>query len=149
MVILGVLSLLIYNSTNSKTDSDLGNEAYITASGIGQSMIDQILNKSFDQKSISKTLTLPDSLTAVASLGPDSGESTVGLFNDVDDYKNFIKIDTLSVLGIFKTKVDVNYVQKFNPDVKSNVKTFTKRIDVFVTNAFLPDTLKLKYAIAY
>ena len=36
-----------------------------------------------------------------------------------------------------------------NPDVNGLSKTFTKRIDVFVTNTYLQDTLKLKHVITY
>ena len=149
MVLLGIISLTIYNSFNSKTDSDLYNEAYITASGIAQSIIDQILTKSFDQNTRTTSVSNPSSLTAVASLGPDAGESSVLQFNDVDDYKNYTRADTMSVLGIFNTQVDVNYVSKMNPDQISAAKTFTKRINIFVTNTYLKDTLKIKYATAY
>ena len=55
----------------------------------------------------------------------------------------------MSVLGIFNTQVDVNYVSKMNPDQISAAKTFTKRINIFVTNTYLKDTLKIKYATAY
>lgn len=149
LVLLGIISLTIYNSFNSKTDSDLYNEAYITASGIGQSVFDQILTKSFDQNTVTTPVTSTSSLTAVASLGPDPGETSVLQFNDVDDYKNYTRIDTMSVLGIFNTRVDVNYVSKMNPDQISAARTFTKRIDIFVTNSYLKDTLKIKYATAY
>lgn len=149
LVLLGFISLTIYNSFNSKTDSDLYNEAYITASGISQSIIDQILTKSFDQNTRTTSVSNPSSLTPVASLGPDPGESSVVQFNDVDDYKNYTRVDTMAVLGIFNTRVDVNYVSKMNPDQISGTQTFTKRIDVFVTNAYLKDTLKIKYATAY
>lgn len=149
MALLGAMSLMIYNSFNSKTDFGLYNEAYITASGIGQSMIDKILTKSFDQKSIGKSFTTPDSLTVVGSLGPDAGESSVNLYNDIDDFKNYVQLDTMSVLTVFRTRVDVRYAQKFNPGTNSNVRTFTKRIDVFVTNTYLIDTLKFNYAVTY
>lgn len=149
MVLLGIISLTIYNSFNSKTDSVLYNEAYITASGIAQSIIDQILTKSFDQNTRTSSVSSPSSLTAVASLGPDAGESSVLQFNDVDDYKNYTRVDTMSVLGIFNTRVNVIYVNKMNPDQISAAKTFTKKIDIFVTNSYLKDTLKIKYATAY
>lgn len=149
LILLGIVSLTIYNSFGSKTDSDLYNEAYITGSGVAQSIIDQILTKSFDQNTISATITNPNSLTAVNLLGPDAGESNVIQFNDVDDYKNYSRNDTLSVMGIFHSRVDVNYATKMNPDQLSGTRTFTKRIDVFVTNVYLKDTLKFSYAKTY
>lgn len=149
LILLGAVSLTIYNSFNNKTDFELQNEAYITAASIGQSMIDKILTKSFDQKTVSHSYTVPDSLTSVGLLGPDAGETSVTSYNDIDDYKNYVQLDTLSVLGVFRTKIDINYAQKFNPDITSNARTFTKRIDVFVTNTFLKDTLKLNYGVTY
>ena len=149
IALLGAISITIYSSFNFNTEFELYNEAYVTATGIGQSTIDRILTKHFDQKSIGKTFSTPDSLTSAGSLGPDTGELSVNQFNDVDDFKNYVKLDTLSILGIFKTKIDVGYTQKFNPDNNSTVKSFTKRIDVFVTNTYLQDTLKFQYAVTY
>ncbi len=149
LILLGIVSLTIYNSFGSKTDSDLYNGAYIAATGVAQSIIDQILTKSFDQNTISANVNNPNSLTAVNSLGPDAGESNVSQFNDIDDYKNYTRDDTLSVMGIFHTRVDVNYTLKMNPDQTSGTRTFTKRIDVYVTNFYLKDTLKFSYATAY
>jgi hypothetical protein len=148
-MLIGGIALSINNYFSRNNNFELYNEACVTAAGLGQSMIDRILTKQFDQKSIGKNFTTPDSLTVVGSLGPDAGESSVSLYNDVDDYKNYIKTDTMSVLGVFHTRVDVNYAVKLNPDNISNVRTFTKRIDVFVTNSYLSDTLKLSYAVTY
>ena len=148
-MLIGGIALSINNYFSRNNNFELYNEACITAAGLGQSMIDRILTEYFDQKSIGKTFTTPDSLTAVGSLGPDAGESSVASYNDVDDYKGYIEYDTMAVFGVFTTRVDVNYAQKFNPDVISNVRTFTKRIDVFVTNSYLGDTLKFSYAVTY
>lgn len=149
LILLGFISLTIYNSFNSKTDTDLYNEAYITASGVAQSLIDQILTKAFDQNTVSASVTDPNSLTDPALLGPDAGENNVTLFNDIDDYKNYSRDDTLNVMGIFHSRVDVNYAVKLNPDQISSARTFTKRIDVYVSNVYLKDTLKFSYAKAY
>ncbi len=149
LILLGFVSLTIYSSFGSKTDSDLYNEAYITASGVAQSIIDQILTKSFDQNTVAASVADPSALTAVASLGPDAGETNVTQFNDIDDYKNYSRNDTLSVMGIFHSQVDINYAVKMNPDQISGTKTFTKRIDVYVSNAYLKDTLRFTYAKAY
>lgn len=149
LILLGIVSLTIYNSFGSKTDSDLYNAAYITGTGVAQSIIDQILTKSFDQNTVSATVTDPSGLTAVNSLGPDAGETSVTQFNDIDDYKGYSRSDTLSVMGVFHTRVDVNYALKMNPDQLSNARTFTKRIDVYVSNVYLKDTLQFSYVKAY
>jgi len=148
LLLLVFLSLTFYSSFRSKTDIDLYNEALITGTAIGQSIIDEITTKSFDKKTVTKSYTVPDSLTAVGLLGPDIGESSSNQFNDVDDYKNFVRFDTLA-MGIFRTKVNVNYASKMNPNQISASRTFSKRIDVSVWNKYLQDTLKLNYIITY
>ncbi|MFA5805997.1 MAG: hypothetical protein WC879_15275 [Melioribacteraceae bacterium] len=149
LILLIIFSLNFYNSYRSKSEIDFYNQALITGTGIGQSIIDEIQTRSFDQKTVTKAITSTDSLTAVGSLGPESGETSVTKFNDADDYKNYVRLDTLGVMGIFKTQVNINYATKMNPDLNSLSKTFTKRIDVFVTNTYLQDTLKLKHVITY
>lgn len=149
MMLLGTIALTINNSFTSKTDLEIYNEAAMTGAAIGQSVIDRILTRSFDQRTVGRIFRSPDSLTAVGSLGPDTGENNVTLYNDVDDFKNYVKYDTMSVLGVFRTRVDVNYVQTANPEVISSSRTFVKRIDVFVTNQYLGDTLKIFYAVTY
>ncbi len=149
LILLVLLSLNFYSSYRSKSELDIYSQALITGTGIGQSIIDEIQTRAFDQKTAINAITSKDSLTAVGSLGPESGENSVTQYNDADDYKNYVRYDTLSVMGIFKTRVDVKYAAKMNPDVNILSKTFTKRIDVFVTNTYLQDTLKLKHVITY
>lgn len=149
LLLLTIFSLNFYSAYGDKTKIDLHNQALITGTGIGQSIIDEIQTRAFDQETVDKPITSTDSLTAISSLGPDGGEPSANRFNDVDDYKNYIRYDTLHVLGIFKTVVDVCYANKMNPEVNAGGRTFTKRIDVEITNRYLQDTLKLKHVIAY
>ncbi|MBU2447502.1 MAG: hypothetical protein KJ666_18265 [Bacteroidetes bacterium] len=154
MVILGILLLTIfiltvYRASTARITISLMNEATITATGLGQSLIDEIQIKSFDENTIGQQLTTTDSLTAVGSLGVETGEVLVTQFDDVDDYNNYTRTDTLSRLGAFSSKVNVFYVQKFTPETKSLVRTFTKRFDVYVTNFSLTDTIKLYHVVSY
>jgi hypothetical protein len=154
MVIVGILLLTVfiltvYRASTARITISVLNEATITATGLAQSLIDEIQIKSFDEKTISQTITSEDSLTAVGSLGPETGEILVTQFDDVDDYKNYTRSNSLSRLGTFNSRVDVYYVQKLNPETRSSVRTFTKRIDVFVTNFSLTDTIKLSHVVSY
>lgn len=149
MVLLGLLALTFYNSYNTKTDLDIYNQAVITASGIGQSMIDEIQAKAFDQNTVNNRVHNPAQLTAAGSLGPETGETSPLNYNDIDDYKNYVRLDTLATMGIFRTSVDVNYAQELNPNQISSIPTFSKRIDIWVTNVYLKDTLKLSSISTY
>ena len=88
-------------------------------------------------------------------LGPEAGETTTpasfAKFNDIDDYNGYTETDSMGILGAFNIRAKVSYCTKMNPDLPSSVRTFSKRIDVFVYNKYLYllDTLKLSKVISY
>jgi MSHA pilin protein MshD len=117
--------------------------------GIGQSMLEEILTKSFDENTITSSVNHSDSLTSVGSLGKDAGENSSLKYDDVDDYKNFTRSDTLENLGVFTTTVSCCYVNEANTDLKSYSQTFLKRIDVSVTGENLKAPLIFNYIVSY
>ena len=147
LFLLSLLVLMVYRTTGTRSTSNYENEAILTGTSIGQSMLEEITSKAFDENTISSSAKTPSDLSAV--LGPDIGESTVSQFDDVDDFKNYTTSDSLERMGRYDIKVDVYYVEKMHPDVRSYVRTFTKRIDVKLTNRNIPDTLQLNYVVAY
>ena len=147
LFLLSLLVLMVYRSTGNRSTSNYENEAILTGTSIGQSMLEEITSKAFDENTISSTAKTPSDLSA--ALGPDAGESTASQFDDVDDYNNYTTSDSLERMGRYDIRVSVYYVEKMNPDVKSYVRTFTKRIDVKLTNKNIPDTLQLNYVVAY
>ncbi len=149
IVIFGFLSLNVYKSSGSREDSMRYNEAAITATGIAQAMINEIESKAFDQTTVYKSVSTADSLTPPNSLGPDGTETVPTQFNDIDDYNDYTTTDTLNILGNFNVKVKVFYIQKMSPDVVSYTQTFSKQVNVSVTNMYLPDTLKFSQVISY
>lgn len=149
LLLLVTLSMNFYSSYRSKSDLSINSEALSTAITVGESIFNDIRSRAFDEKTVSKAVYSIDSLTAPASLGPDAGESNATQFNDADDFNNYISYDTLGIFGIFKTSIKVHYVHKLDPNTVSATRTFTKRIDINVTNKYLADTLKLKHVIAY
>jgi len=149
LAILTVLIINVYKSQGSKEEMLFGNEAIITGTGIAQSIINEIQTKAFDEKTVSKGFSIADSLTLPNSLGPDAGEYVSTQFDDIDDYNNYTKSDSLKRLGLFNLKVKVYYINKLTPDVESYTQTFTKQIDILLTNFSLPDTLRFHQVIAY
>lgn len=147
--LLSILILNVYRSNSTRSETTLYDEAVITGTGIAQSMTNEIDSKAFDEKTIAQAVTDTDSLTLPGSLGPDSGETLSTQFDDIDDYNNYSRIDSLSRLGAFKTDVKVYYIAKMSPTVKSNSPTFSKEVDIYVTNFSLRDTLKFKRIISY
>jgi hypothetical protein len=147
--LLSMLILNVNNATTERLTSMYSNESVISASGIAQSLIDEIQTKCFDESTTNKLVLSADSLTHAKLMGKDGGESVSTQFDDIDDYNNHTRTDTLNRMGTFNTKVLVYYIDKSNPETKSLSRTFTKRIDVNVTNFSLPDTLTFSHIIGY
>ena len=51
--------------------------------------------KAFDENTISNGIVEASSLTEALSLGPETGETTIDLFDDIDDNNGYKKIDSL------------------------------------------------------
>lgn len=147
--LITILILNFYTANTNQMSISVNNEAIITAAGIGQAMIDNILTRAFDEATISQSVNTVDSLATAIALGPDAGEVYTYQFDDVDDFKNFAAVDSSTRLSNYDISVDVNYVVKLTPGTISASRTFTKRIDVTVWSQYLPDTLTISHVIAY
>lgn len=147
-----ILTLLILSSskdTNYRFNETYSNEAIIIGSGIAQSIISEIQSRAFDENVILNNISTADSLTSAYSLGPEYGELTSPQFNDIDDFNGFAIIDSVSNIGNFYVLVLVYYVSPTNPEVKSLSRTFCKKIDVSVSNNYLPKDLVYSLIISY
>ena len=149
LILLATFILRVNTAKTVQIKCTITNQAIITATGVAQTILEEVQSKSFDQKTISKAVTVPDSLTAISSLGPDAGETSILTYNDVDDFNNYSETDTLGILGTFNLKAKVSYCTKMNPDLTSVVRTFSKRVDISVYNNYLIDTLKISKVISY
>lgn len=149
LLLFTIFILTVYRTTTSRFAFAIANEALLSGTALAQSMIDEITIKAFDEQTISKIIATSDSLTPPNLLGPDAGETDVSKYDDIDDYNNYQRVDSLSRLGNFLTSVRVYYVSINNPDVLSTTRTFAKRIDVFVRNNFITDTIKMYRIVTY
>lgn len=149
LVLLGLLGLTQTNSLTRNTENNMYNQALFTGTGIAQSLLEQVLSREFDEVTITQMLTIPDSLTAPASLGKESGETLVTQFDDVDDYHNYTRTESLDVFGNFNMKVSVHYIVSMNPEQKSASRTFMKRINVSLYNQYIGDTVTVNGIKAY
>jgi hypothetical protein len=117
---------------------------------------------SFDEASIDSNLTPSEInyLTAPAYLGPENppptGEPTENsfrTFDDFDDLKNYEIVDSAvqGILGTYKTKFNVYYVNPLNIDQVSSSRTFVKRLDMTTWRIKppSPDTLKTSLIMGY
>lgn len=149
LLLFTIFILTVYRTTTSRFAFAIANEALLTGTGIAQSLIDEVTSKNFDEKTINKVVSVPDSLTPVKFLGPDDGENDVTKFDDIDDYNNYKRIEALSRLGNFRSWIKVYYVNPNLPDQMSISRTFAKKIEVYVQNDFVTDTVKLYRIVTY
>ena len=154
LTIVGILLLSFLFLTVNKNNSERSSSLYtsgsvIDANGVAQSIIDEIQCKAFDENTITKSVWSSDSLTTPNSLGPESGETQNIQFDDVDDYNNYSTVITVGNYGDFNIHTSIKYVMNMSPDNISNLQTYSKRIEVAVTNFSYPDTLKYFHVISY
>ena len=158
MFILGaftMLSLLALNVNRTMYGSlilGLEMEATLNALSIAQSMLDEVMQKSYDEKTIGKIAYTYSDITQPASLGPETGEAINGIdstysgdgtfhdfkskqtFDDVDDYNAYRRRVWDNRLGFFYVTDSVKYVKETNPNADSPTATFYKVVVVVVSH---------------
>ncbi|MCX6136741.1 MAG: hypothetical protein NTV54_04505 [Ignavibacteriales bacterium] len=148
-MLLGKVILTINQSTLLAGQTKDMAEYRITATSLGTSMLEQTNAASFDQVTATMDVLNPSSLTAVNSLGPE-GSETIATYNDIDDFNNYMKMDSIKGSAIFKTRVKVDYVQVSGGTIAvAATQTWSKRVKVYVTSTFLEDTLVFQSIYSY
>ena len=148
-MLLGRVILTINQSTLLAGQTKDMAEYRITATSLGTSMLEQTNGLSFDQITTTMDVLNTSSLTAPSALGPD-GSETLATYNDIDDYNNYMKMDSINGSSVFKTRVKVDYVQVTGGTVvTSATQTWSKRVKVYVSSPFLEDTLVFQSIYSY
>ena len=147
--LITMLAINFFTSNTNQMEVSVSNEALISATGIAQGMIDNILTRAFDEKTVSGSVSSASSLTPSGNLGPDAGENNVYKFDDIDDFKNYSAVDSSTRLSSYNISVDVKYVVNLNPENTSFSPTFVKRIEVSISGQYLTDTLTLSHIVTY
>jgi hypothetical protein len=159
LVLLGVFMLSANGLMVDNTRLAEQNEYCLTSLSIAQSIIDEAKSKSFDEATLTQTVTLSGGLTPPGLLGPESPEfthspdtSANGLygssqaFDDVDDYNGYVRQASTKRVEGFTARVAVAYASPVNPDSISSSRTFCKRMTVTVTNKYMEGQVSLSYA---
>lgn len=89
--------------------------------------------EAFDEARLSMTVLDPDTgdLTAPAALGADTGESTLGDFDDIDDYDGAVEDVTHTLSNetyALRATYTVRYVDPLTADTSSAARTLAKQI---------------------
>ena len=131
----------------------------IVANSLANSLIEEAKDKLFDAVvfDTTKTIASPSDFSPSAStnFGPEAGEVYPN-FDDFDDYHNLFVLDSLSLKNpttglatAFEIRSNIDYVTDANPDVKSGIKTYHKRMTVSVFSDAMIDTVKISTVFSF
>jgi hypothetical protein len=133
----------------------------MNAISIAQSMIDEVMQKSYDAATVTEKVFDDSVFTAPGSLGCSGSEaSAVSLpdvypynsvqgYNDVDDYHKYRRTVATLRMGNFDVRDSVCYMVETNPDQTSNTQTFFKRVWVTVRHPNMASPLTLSDVAVY
>jgi len=143
------LILTFNRTTSTQADIIYGNESFIYGESLGQSLIEEIETRYFDENTITNEVTDPEDLTGSNSLTHEDGEYSLIEFDDIDDFNGFLLVDSLSGHGIYNCTVEVYYVDPDYPEAKSNNAFFSKRVDIVLTNTYLMHDITISKIYSY
>ena len=164
LVLFGAFTLGSFALMANNTEIVSDNEYNLTALSLAQSVIDEAKSKAFDEKSLTKTSSSPDSLTLPNLIGNDGGGESFALpdaitgnqafsslskYDDVDDYNGYRRITNTPRAGGYDIRVSVKYASPTDPDSVKTIRTFCKKMDVSVSHKFLARPITLSYAFMY
>lgn len=151
IMLLGSVILTVNRSLNTNNQILLNSNIGLEEVSLATSIIEEAQGKAFDEQTDTNTVSSLSQLTPVASLGQENGDSAD--FNDFDDYNglnNHGHVDTVRLsTGIYIDSTRVYYVNLNNPDGISTTATWSKRLDVWVWNKDVPDTVKMHTIFSY
>ena len=125
------------------------NESFIYGESLSQGLLEEIQTRAFDENTVSSMVDSLEKLSPANSLGYESGEDSINQFDDIDDFNNYVFTDSLSGQGNFVINVSVYYINTYLPDVKSNLPTFSKRVDISMDNPYLQGTVRVSKIFSY
>ena len=147
MIFLSAVVLRVNSVSLENTATTYNSKYDILALSIGNTMLEKISNKAFDEKTIGNTLTNKESLTSKSYLGPEN--ETYSQFDDVDDYNGYTYTDTTMPSAKFKVSSFVGYVNDTSPDKIISSKRWTKKITIKITSKSMKDTVTVSTLYSY
>lgn len=151
MLLLSTFTLGVNSTLITSSSMGLEMEANLDALSYGQSLMDEVLDKSFDEKTITTRRFDADEMSAF--LGPDAGESftlpdssasssfqSKLKYDDVDDYNGYVRKVLNSRLDVFTLTVTVHYIEELPTNSTFHVsssRTFYKDVVIDISNPYM------------
>lgn len=143
---IGLFSFVSFNFNSAVLQNlsvEVESKVYLTAFSLADDMIEEIKQRAFDEETTTFRSINPDELTESLYLGPESGETNVIFYDDIDDFNGYVKPVSLPHAENYNVSCTVNYINPQNPDQISLSQTFFKRVRVTVTSPYLRNPVTL------
>jgi hypothetical protein len=145
LMIIGGITLVVNRTLSDTSDRVTEGSVTLSALNLAEKYVNDARERRFDEATVISATT---SLTSVGSLGPDAGESTIAAYDDIDDFNNLNRVDSLDG-NAYRVQMSVFYCSPANYDAVSATQTYTKHLIVRVKSPFLsqlPDScVRLDY----
>jgi len=141
MVILALVALPFNSNVLQNTTIEIENKVYLTAFSLADDLIEEIKQKAFDERTVDFQAININQLTAPNSLGKE-GETWPN-FDDMDDYKGYIKAISLPHAEGYNVTCDVKYVDSNGTDITT--QSYYKKVTVTVTSKYLSYPMTLSF----
>lgn len=162
LVLLSTLIIAANRFILNQKSLAMESEYVMTAISLGQSIINEAKEKSFDQVADTGKIYNPGGLTLFTSFGPDAGEAiplpdslsnstfqSAIHYNDVDDYNGYTRLIRTNTADNYLATVEVTYASSTYPDSVVTNRTWCKKMTVTVTNPYITIPIRLSYAFTY
>lgn len=152
MLLLGTVILGTNRGINETQYTLVRTNCQIDAVSLATSMIQEASNLPFDQTTVGGAAPGITMFTAPDSLGQENNNPTD--LDDLDDYNGLnnagrLETDVLGT-GTYFVRTKVSYVGDYSDlNVNSATRTRLKRLDIWVWNKDLPDTLFMQAVFGY
>ncbi len=152
MMLLGMVILTTNRNIISTSGVMLQANCGLDAVSLATSIIQEADSTAFDSSTVSGVDTVLSQLTPASALGQDNGNPND--LNDFDDYNGLYgqgRLDSTTLsTGKYYWRTRVYYVDN-SSDLNQNspVRSWTKRLDVYVWNRDLPDTIVMHSIYSY
>jgi len=112
----------------------IGSEVELAATDVARDQLMLITSHAYDEADVGSSALRTD-ISGLSAIGPDTGESDNSLYDDIDDFHNYI--DTLSVNWYgqnieVRATAEIRYVDPNDPDQTSASPTLAKEVVVIV-----------------
>jgi hypothetical protein len=158
-ILLTSILLGFYRLLGATGDDITNAQDLILATTIATSYVEMAQGLAFDEvtDSTSAAIGNPSIMTASSLLGPETGDDSIAVFDDFDDFNRLVAERTATGTNKrFTTSFRVNYVRPDNVDSYSTSQTFTKRLDLKTWRSYPKassgetiDTLRMSIVVGY